>query len=69
MFPQDYVECRSELNRRQIWLADRTSTCDEATIEGISQRIPLPPSAAHALSFALEVVQDDTNSVPADKAA
>ncbi len=42
---------------------------DDATIEGIAQRIPLPPSAAHALSFALEVVEEDTNSVPTNKAA
>jgi superfamily II DNA/RNA helicase len=38
---------------------------DETTIEEISQRIPLPPSAARALAFALEVVSDRSTNLEA----
>ena len=68
---QDEKQFRVVMDRERWFqvLMGEDYRMDDATIEGISHRIPLPRSAAHALSFALEVVQEDTNSVPEEKAA
>jgi len=68
---QDEKQFRVVMDRERWFqvLMGEDYRIDDATIEGIAQRIPLPPSAAHALSFALEVVEEDTNSVPTNKAA
>jgi hypothetical protein len=57
---QDEKQFRVVMDRERWFqvLMGEDYRVDEATIEEISQRIPLPPSAAHALSFALEVVLD-----------
>ena len=57
---QDEKQFRVVMDRERWFqvLMGEDYRVDEATIEELSQRIPLPPSAAHSLSFALEVFTD-----------
>jgi hypothetical protein len=68
---QDEKQFRVVMDRERWFqvLMGEDYRVDDATIEEISQRIPLPPLAAHALSFALEVVRDSNASVsvPGDR--
>jgi superfamily II DNA/RNA helicase len=68
---QDEKQFRVVMDRERWFqvLMGEDYRVDDASIEEIAQRIPLPPSAARALSFALEVVQADTSSIPTNKAA
>jgi Helicase conserved C-terminal domain len=68
---QDEKQFRVVMDRERWFqvLMGEDYRVDDATIEEISQRIPLPPSAARALSFALEVIQEETISEATIEAA
>ncbi len=64
---QDEKQFRVVMDRERWFqvLMGEDYRVDDATIEEISQRIPLPPLAARALSFALEVVPASSAAVSA----
>ncbi len=59
---QDEKQFRVVLDRERWFqvLMGEDYRMDDATITAAAERIPLPPEAAHALAFALEIVEEPT---------